>query len=33
VVLDEDAAAKLQGRDDYEWQFQNEPDWAPFRED
>ena len=31
VVVDEDAAAKLQGRGDYEWQFQNEPDWAPFR--
>lgn len=32
VVVDEAAAACLQGSDYYRWIFQNEPEWAPFRE-
>jgi len=31
VIVDEDAAGKLQGRDYYAWVFQNEPEWAEFR--
>jgi glucosamine-6-phosphate deaminase len=31
VVVDEPAAARLQGRDYYQWIFDNEPDWADFR--
>lgn len=31
VVLDEAAASRLQGRDYYDWVFQNEPDWDEFR--
>ena len=31
VILDESAAAKLQGREYYDWIFQNEPHWAPYR--
>lgn len=32
VLVDEDAAEKLQGKDYYKWQFQNEPEWAAYRE-
>ena len=32
VVVDEEAAACLQGRDYYDWMFRNEPEWAAFRE-
>jgi len=32
VVIDEEAAAGLQGQDEYQWQFQHEPDWAAFRD-
>ena len=32
VVLDEDAAAELQGRDYYDFAFANEPDWAGYRD-
>ncbi|MGC8742688.1 MAG: glucosamine-6-phosphate deaminase [Verrucomicrobiia bacterium] len=31
VVVDEPAAAKLQGSDYYRWIFMNEPEWAPYR--
>ena len=31
VVVDEDAAARLEGQDYYRWIFDNEPEWAPFR--
>lgn len=31
VVVDEAAAAKLQGADYYRWIFQNEPEWEEFR--
>ncbi|MDH3658736.1 MAG: glucosamine-6-phosphate deaminase [Alphaproteobacteria bacterium] len=31
VVVDEDAAAELKGRDDYVWMFENEPEWAAYR--
>jgi glucosamine-6-phosphate deaminase len=31
VVVDEAAAAKLQGADYYRWIFANEPEWEPFR--
>ncbi|MEM4247764.1 MAG: glucosamine-6-phosphate deaminase [Candidatus Nanoarchaeia archaeon] len=31
VIVDEPAARFLQGRDYYDWIFQNEPEWAPFR--
>lgn len=31
VVVDEDAAALLQGKDYYRWIFQNEPEWEEFR--
>ena len=31
VIVDEDAARELQGRDYYAWVFQNEPEWAEFR--
>lgn len=31
VVVDEEAAAKLQGTDYYRWMFENEPEWEPFR--
>jgi glucosamine-6-phosphate deaminase len=31
VVIDEAAAAKLQGADYYRWIFENEPEWEPFR--
>lgn len=31
VIVDEAAATKLQGTDYYNWVFQNEPEWAPYR--
>lgn len=31
VIVDEPAAAQLQGTDYYRWIFQNEPEWAEFR--
>lgn len=30
VVVDEDAAEKLQGKDYYHWIFENEPEWQEF---
>lgn len=32
VVIDDQAARELQGRDYYDWMFQNEPDWAAYRD-
>ncbi len=31
VIVDEAAASQLKGRDYYDWVFDNEPEWAPFR--
>jgi len=31
VIVDEPAAARLQGREYYQWIFQNEPEWDEFR--
>jgi glucosamine-6-phosphate deaminase len=31
VIVDEAAAARLQGTEYYRWIYQNEPEWAPFR--
>lgn len=31
VVVDEDAAANLQGKEYYKWIFDNEPDWSEFK--
>lgn len=31
VVVDEEAASRLQGADYYRWIFANEPEWADFR--
>jgi glucosamine-6-phosphate deaminase len=31
VVVDEAAAAQLQGSEYYRWIFENEPEWEPFR--
>jgi glucosamine-6-phosphate deaminase len=31
VIVDEAAAAKLENRCYYDWIFQNEPEWAPYR--
>ena len=31
VVLDEAAASQLQGKDYYQWSFENEPKWDPYR--
>jgi len=31
VIVDEEAATNLQGRDYYRWIFENEPEWAPYR--
>lgn len=31
VVCDDAAAAKLENRGYYDWIFQNEPEWAPYR--
>ena len=33
VIVDEAAAARLQGQDYYRWIFVNEPEWAPFQDD
>ncbi len=32
VVVDEEAATDLQGRDYYHWIFANEPEWAEYRD-
>lgn len=32
VLVDEAAAARLAGRDYYQWTFRNEPDWAPYQD-
>ena len=32
VVVDEEAAARLEGRAYYRWIFDNEPEWEPFRD-
>ncbi len=32
VVVDEAAASALAQRDYYDWMFQNEPEWEPYRE-
>lgn len=31
VVVDEEAASNLQGKDYYRWIFENEPEWTAFR--
>ncbi len=31
VIVDEEAAANLQGQDYNRWIFENEPEWAPYR--
>jgi hypothetical protein len=31
VVVDEAAAARLQGIEYYRWIFENEPEWADYR--
>jgi glucosamine-6-phosphate deaminase len=31
VIVDEDAAEKLQEREYYRWIFENEPEWEPYR--
>ncbi|MBL7648220.1 MAG: glucosamine-6-phosphate deaminase [Candidatus Hydrogenedentes bacterium] len=31
VIVDEAASAKLENRGYYDWIFQNEPEWAPYR--
>ena len=31
VIVDEAAAAKLENRGYYDWIFQNEPEWQPYR--
>ncbi len=31
VIVDEEAAAKLQGTEYYRWLFENEPEWEEFR--
>ncbi len=31
VIADEAAAAELEGRDHYKWEFENDPEWAPYR--
>jgi len=33
VVVDEAAAARLQGKDYYRWLYENEPEWVAFRQD
>jgi glucosamine-6-phosphate deaminase len=33
VVLDESAAGALHEQDYYRWIFENEPDWAPYRQE
>lgn len=32
IVVDEDAAQKLEGKEYYRWLLQNEPEWAPYRD-
>ncbi|RME95449.1 MAG: glucosamine-6-phosphate deaminase [Verrucomicrobia bacterium] len=32
VVVDEAAAARLEGADYYRWIFENEPEWEPYRD-
>ena len=32
VIVDQDAAQDLQGRDYYDWIFHNEPEWAEYRD-
>ncbi len=32
VVVDEEAATNLKGKDYYRWVFANEPEWVPFRD-
>jgi glucosamine-6-phosphate deaminase len=31
VIVDEEAASKLQEKDYYRWIFANEPEWEEFR--
>ncbi len=31
VIVDEAAASRLAGRDHYRWEFENDPEWAPYR--
>lgn len=31
VIVDDAAAARLQGQEYYRWCFENEPEWAPYR--
>ena len=31
VIVDEEAAAELQGKDYYRWIFEHEPEWAEYR--
>jgi len=31
VIVDEAAAGRLEGREYYRWQFQNEPEWVAYR--
>lgn len=31
IIVDEEAATELQGKDYYRWIFENEPDWQKFR--
>jgi glucosamine-6-phosphate deaminase len=31
VITDEDAAEKLEGKDYYRWIFENEPEWAEYK--
>ncbi len=33
VIADEAAAARLTGQEHYRWQFEHEPEWAPYREE
>jgi glucosamine-6-phosphate deaminase len=32
VIVDEEAARELKGRDYYDWIFHNEPEWGEFRD-
>ena len=31
VVLDEDAASKLEGKEEYIWSFKRDPKWAAYQ--
>jgi glucosamine-6-phosphate deaminase len=33
VIIDEAAASQLEHKDYYRWVFENEPDWAPYRDE